>query len=670
MKSLQAKIVTMISLMLGVSMLLALSLLWISLKDRETAERYSLMQEVAGHLNAAAGWQAIERGVGATILGSTNPSQALLNKFRTLGENGNKEVDDAMEHLEELIEISNDSDLIAQVRRWKSSFDNLKGVRPQVLSAGIKRGDWVATASANIKNEFLTRNIAFAPHNDKERVFSLNSVLRANVATLAEYAGRERALLGGTIASGKPIPPKTLETLKQYRSLVENASDQVLALKVLESTPKQLSDAIGRYEKGFLSTYQKLREKVYKASQDETPYPVDGGGWIGQATTAINTALAISNVVGDLSEASAASIQSSARNSIIFSSVMTAVAILTFVFITLFLRRSVIGPINEIINTLNEGSAQITSASGEISSSSQSLAEGATEQAASLEETSASLEEISSTIQQNADNAGQAKQLAVVAKETAEKGSISVNSMIGSMDEINKSSVEVSKIIKVIDEIAFQTNLLALNAAVEAARAGEHGKGFAVVAEEVRNLAGRSAEAAKETARLIEESTLKAKEGSGLATEAGGVLQEIVTNGAKVADLVAEIAGASREQAEGVNQVTTTVTQMDQITQQNSALSEETAAASEELSAQSENLNEIVGRLVSIVGGRREGGAKVSSQERKRLHPPVRSKPRAARALLNEPHPVPAIPVSALMKARQVDPEEVIPMYEEDFKEF
>lgn len=274
--------------------------------------------------------------------------------------------------------------------------------------------------------------------------------------------------------------------------------------------------------------------------------------------------------------------------------------------IAVLITRSITRPIHKIIEELSNGATQVAAASGQISSSSQSLAEGATEQAASLEETSASLEEMSSTVQQNADNAGQAQQLSTVARETAVKGAGSVNRMIEAVNEINTSSEEVSKIIKVIDEIAFQTNLLALNAAVEAARAGEHGKGFAVVAEEVRNLAGRSAEAAKTTSGLIEDSTARARLGSELASESGAVLNEIVTNATRASDLISEIAAASREQAEGINQVTKAVTQMDQVTQQNSAYSEETASSSQELSAQAENLKDIVETLVGIVGGSRQ----------------------------------------------------------------
>ncbi len=301
----------------------------------------------------------------------------------------------------------------------------------------------------------------------------------------------------------------------------------------------------------------------------------------------------------EIAQHAAKSLSTSSTVMLIGLALGTVLAVVASLWIT----RSITGPLNRIIAGLTEGSEQVASASGQVSAASQSLAEGATEQAAGLEETSSSLEEMSSMTKQNADNAQQANALAAEACRAADAGADSMGRMNRAIEDIQKSSDETAKIIKVIDEIAFQTNLLALNAAVEAARAGEAGKGFAVVAEEVRNLAMRSAEAAKNTASMIEESVKNSGSGVEIASEVGKSLDEIVQRIGKTTDLVSEIAAASQEQAQGIDQVNTAVTQMDKVTQQNAANAEESASASEELSSQAESMNSIVAELVSLVGG-------------------------------------------------------------------
>ncbi len=268
----------------------------------------------------------------------------------------------------------------------------------------------------------------------------------------------------------------------------------------------------------------------------------------------------------------------------------------------LFFAHPLLRFLKELTANLTASSEQVAAASNEISSSSQSLAEGSSEQASSLEETSASMEEMSSVTKQNANNAGEAAKLVDKCSSAAENGSKAVSEMNSSMDEINVSSKKIAEITKVIDGIAFQTNLLALNAAVEAARAGEHGKGFAVVAEEVRNLAQRSATAAKDTTVLIEDCVTKAQNGAQIANKGREALQEIVANVKKATELTNEINNASTEQSEGVSQVNNAIQQMDQVTQQNAANAEETASASEELSAQAQNMNEQVEKLSLQVG--------------------------------------------------------------------
>ena len=238
----------------------------------------------------------------------------------------------------------------------------------------------------------------------------------------------------------------------------------------------------------------------------------------------------------------------------------------------------------EIVSRVKSAGREIALGAEEITAGNSNLSMRTEEQASSLEETASSMEEMTTTVKQNADNAAQANQLALAARDQAEQGGAVVGRAVEAMSGINDSAKKIADIIGVIDEIAFQTNLLALNAAVEAARAGEQGRGFAVVASEVRSLAGRSATAAKEIKTLIEDSVRKVEDGSGLVTQSGRTLGEIVTSVKKVSDIVAEIAAASREQSSGIEQVNRAVVQMDELTQQNAALVEQATAASQSMS--------------------------------------------------------------------------------------
>jgi methyl-accepting chemotaxis protein len=268
----------------------------------------------------------------------------------------------------------------------------------------------------------------------------------------------------------------------------------------------------------------------------------------------------------------------------------------------------------KLIDSVTRAAAEVRTGAGEISRGNSNLSQRTEEQASSLEETASSMEEMTSTVKSNADNAGQANQLALAARNQAERGGSVVQSAVSAMSEINSSSKKIADIIGVIDEIAFQTNLLALNAAVEAARAGDQGRGFAVVAAEVRNLASRSAEAAKEIKGLIQDSVAKVGEGSKLVEESGRMLGEIVSAVKKVTDIVAEIAAASMEQSSGIEEVNKAVMSMDEMTQQNAALVEEAAAASQALSQQAEALAQ------TVAGFRTAGGAQPDWHGEERRH--------------------------------------------------
>jgi methyl-accepting chemotaxis protein len=272
-------------------------------------------------------------------------------------------------------------------------------------------------------------------------------------------------------------------------------------------------------------------------------------------------------------------------------------------FLSILITRLITRPLTSVISGLWAGAEQVASASVQISQTSQQLAEGASQQAASIEETSASLEEMSSMTKQNADNAVQANTLMAETREAVEKASLSMSRLTESMSDISSASAQVSEIIRTIDAIAFQTNLLALNAAVEAARAGEAGAGFAVVADEVRNLAMRAAEAARDTSGLIEGTVRKIGEGSDIVSMTGAEFSQLALSAEKMGELVAEIAAASNEQAQGIEQVNTAVGQMDKVVQLNASNAEESAAASEEMSAQAEQMRGFVDQLALLIGG-------------------------------------------------------------------
>lgn len=309
----------------------------------------------------------------------------------------------------------------------------------------------------------------------------------------------------------------------------------------------------------------------------------------------------LNSICADFIQLSTKDMKNQTRISIrlIFGGVVLALFI--GIFYAVFAIRRIVGRLQSVIKGVSQGAGQVASASSLVSSASQQLAEGSTEHAASLEETSSSLEQMAAMTRQNADNAAQANQLMLDTSIVAEQANQSMVSLTASMSEISRASEETQKIIRTIDEIAFQTNLLALNAAVEAARAGEAGAGFAVVADEVRNLAMRAAEAANNTATIIEGTTKKVTEGSSLVEVTNDKFRHVTSTVKKSGELVGEIAAASHEQAQGIEQINRAVSEMDKVIQRNAATVEETASAAEEMHAQAGRLTEFIADLAALV---------------------------------------------------------------------
>ena len=303
------------------------------------------------------------------------------------------------------------------------------------------------------------------------------------------------------------------------------------------------------------------------------------------------------------------SIAESASRNVIWAIIFSALAVgILMALVGWLLARSTVRPVVDGTNLLNRSAEEVTDAANRLSATSQSLAEGAAEQASSLEETSASLEEMASMTKQNADNARQAKAMMAETQRVVEQVDRHMNDMAGAISEISRTSEETGKIIKTIDEIAFQTNLLALNAAVEAARAGEAGAGFAVVADEVRNLALRAADAAKNTGGLIENTIKAVRLGTELTAATREAFRDNVANAGKVAQLIDEIAAASGEQTQGIDQINKAISEMDRVTQQTASSAEESASVSEGMAAQSEQMKGHVVDLLAVVGGGQRPG--------------------------------------------------------------
>lgn len=403
--------------------------------------------------------------------------------------------------------------------------------------------------------------------------------------------------------------------------------------------------------------------KEFSVIMQETA--VENAARIKAAADVIDAAEAVVNIGLNNVEALSTESDESLDTATIVMMVGLLIALVLSIAIAIYIIRSIVKIMTEAVKSLSEGTTQVVSASEQISSASVSLAEGASSQASSVEEVSATIEEATASNNQNAENSREANLLAQHSNDAAKVGNQRVGDLMVAMEKITDSSQKIAKIIKTIDEIAFQTNLLALNAAVEAARAGEHGLGFAVVAEEVKNLAERSAGAAKEITGIIEASIDQVKAGTDVANKTKESFTEILNGIKKTSDLIGEIAISAKEQAEGMNQIATAMGSVDQITQQNASASEETAAAAEELNAQALSMLDNVAELAALAGYDMGKEHKSAPKSIKHIAPPVAAPKRLSMNSKKQP----AMRTSSPTTTRRNN-EEVFPLDESDLKEF